>query len=300
LNPICENSPNAFRPVRCDVIAHAAFRAPLASIADLRRQPGPPGRSVLPATFLKNADEQTVAGLSVILHAIAACGLQNTSFTDWGVLAAPRFLARSTMVVSLQRFMTEGAWGVSPHVIPHRSLHSLSGTISNALKMNGPNFGVGGGQAGATEVLLAALSMLERLHLPGLWVVWTALEPEGELDMAGRADPATECRALAVALAPTSPDPKAITLQLEGSHSGPGNVDSELGREYFYLETLLNRLAATGERGGQVSHDLDGGLRVVLQCCRRFQPAMFGCTIGGKPALAVSDTGLTGGAGVQR
>jgi hypothetical protein len=298
LNPICENSPNAPRPVRCDVIAHLAFRAPLASIADLRRQPGPPGSPVVPATFLKNADEQTVAGLSAILHAIAACGLQNTSFTDWGVLAAPRFLARSTMVVTLQRFMTEGAWGISPHVIPHRALHSLSGTISNALKMNGPNFGVGGGPAGATEVLLAAVSMLERLRLPGLWVVWTAIEPEGELDIAGRADHSAECRALAVALAPTSADRNAITLQLEGQN-GPADLASEPDSEYFYLETLLSRLAATGERGGQVSHDLDGGLRAVLQCCRRFQPAMFSCAVG-KPALAVSDAGLTPGAGVPR
>jgi hypothetical protein len=251
--------------------------------------------------LLKNADDQTIGGLSAILHAIAAHGLQNISFANWGVLAAPRFLARSTMVVTLQRFLAEGAWGISPHVIPHRSLHSSSGTISNALKINGPNFGVGGGLTGATEVLIAAVSMLEGLRLPGLWVVWTALEPEGELDLAGHGDPTTECRALAIALAPASSDPDAITLQVEASHGRLADADSATPRDYFFLETLLNRLGATGERGGQVSHHLDGGLQVVLQGRRRFPPARFGCTtIGSKPAPEVSDASLTGGVGVQR
>src|SRR5205823_2855913 len=110
--------------------------------------------------------------------AIHRHGLAGTRFTDWGVLAAPRYLGRSAMAVALQRFAAEGAWGLSPHLIPHHSLHSVSGTISQALKINGPNIGVGGGPGSGAEAFLAATALLSAGQVPGVWVVLTGWDPE--------------------------------------------------------------------------------------------------------------------------
>jgi hypothetical protein len=264
LRPRHENTPAKI--VCCDLIAAAALAVPLQAVGEMRRQPGPPGVASLPINLLKHADEQTVVGLSAILHAIADNGLQNHSFTDWGVLAAPRLLARSTMIVSLQRFLAEGAWGVSPHVIPHRSLHSPSGTISHALKIHGPNFGVGGGPEAAVEVLLAAVALLERRPLPGLWVVWTAQEPEGPMDLDGRGDPNTVCRGLAVALTPPRPKEPRLRLQV-AVNVAPANArpsaTSQLS-DYFYLETLLSQVGPARGPARNIDRDIGHGIRVEL------------------------------------
>lgn len=186
----------------CDISAQAVVRANLESLVELRRHPGPcPGESP-PVSFLKHADEQTVVGLCAVYQAIHKGGLQKTCFCDWGVVAAPRFLGRPAMAAALQRFAVEGAWGVSPHLIPHRSLHSLSGTISQALKIHGPNFGAGGGPNAPTEALLAATALLVGRRLPGVWVVLTCLDPELPPDKDGRLPPATQAAGLALALTP--------------------------------------------------------------------------------------------------
>jgi hypothetical protein len=185
--------------------AHAVVRARLDSLAELRRHPGPHGGEPLPASFLKHADEQTVAGLCAVYQAIDKGGLQETCFRDWGVAAAPRFLGRPAMAAALQRFAVEGAWGVSPHLIPHRSLHSLSGTVSQALKIHGPNFGVGGGPGATTEALLAATALLIGKQLPGVWVVLTCLDSDLPPDKEGRMPPEAQVVGLALALTPIRP-----------------------------------------------------------------------------------------------
>src|SRR6266849_7646094 len=132
--------------------------------AALRQRPGPgPGPGVaLPASLLRHADEQTIAGLAAVLHAIHDFDMNVADFRDWGIAAAPCFLGRATMAVALQRLAAEGAWGISPHVIPHRSQHRVGGTISQVLKIFGPNFGTGGGPGGLVDALLAGPVLLER------------------------------------------------------------------------------------------------------------------------------------------
>jgi hypothetical protein len=174
----------------------------LESLPELRRNPGSVHGEVPPIALLKHSDEQTVIGLCAVYQAIAQGGLQTTCFREWGVVAAPRFLGRPTMAAALQRFAVEGAWGVSPHLIPHRSLHSLSGTISQALKIHGPNFGVGGGPGGTVEALLAATALLVGKRLPGVWIVLTCLSPELPPDEAGRLPPGAQAIGLALALTP--------------------------------------------------------------------------------------------------
>lgn len=235
----------------CDVAAAAALRVSLESLPALRRDPSPSHGEPLPACFLKHADEQTVVGLCAVYQAIRQGGLQATDFRDWGVLAAPRFLGRATMAAALQRFAAEGAWGVSPHLIPHRSLHSISGTVSQALKIHGPNFGVGGGREGAVEALLAATALLECRHLPGVWLVLTCLDPELPPDENGRLPPGTQAMALALGLTPIGPDGSRTRLRIirgtpdaETLARAPRGAGLDLPR----LESLLKGLhEARGE-----------------------------------------------------
>jgi hypothetical protein len=184
----------------CDVLAHGGAWIAPEQLAGVRRKPGPAPSVPLPVSVLKHSDDQTVAGMAAVLQAISSGGLGSTHFTEWGVLAAPRFLGRVAMVSLLQRFAAEGAWGVTPHLIPHRSLHSLSGTVSQALKIHGPNLGIGGGPGALAEILWTATAMLHGDRLPGVWIVLTGWTPE-PVGEAGEPLPAeARCTALAMAL----------------------------------------------------------------------------------------------------
>ena len=152
----------------------------------LRQRPGPDVGLALPPSMLKHADDQTVVGLAAVFRAIHDHRLEPNSFADWGVVAGPRFLGRALFTTALQRFAAEGAWGVSPHLIPHRSLHAVSGTVSQALHLHGPNFGVGGGPNAALEAILAAVALLGADRLPGVWLVLTEWQPELVPDRKGR------------------------------------------------------------------------------------------------------------------
>lgn len=255
----------------CDVAADAVRRVNLESVPELRRNPGPSHREPLPACFLKHADEQTVAGLCAVYQAIQNGDLHTTDFRDWGVLAAPRFLGRPAMAAALQRFAAEGAWGVSPHLIPHRSLHSISGTVSQALKIHGPNFGVGGGPAGSVEVLLAATALLERKHLPGVWVVLTCLDPELPPDATGAMGPGTQAVGLALALMPIRRSGSRLRLQIvrgtpdadtlaSAMRIAGGGADFDLLR----LEALLNVLHGPRDSDMTIVQLLDAHSRLEL------------------------------------
>jgi hypothetical protein len=250
--------------VDCDLTAHASLRVPLEAIPDLRRQPGPPFVESLPCTFLKHADEQTVVGLTAVHQAIHDGGLRG-SFREWGVLAAPRFLGRLAMAVALPRFLAEGAWGVSPHVIPHRSLHAVSGTISQALKIHGPNFGVGGGPGCEPELLLAATALLHGKHLPGVWVVLTRLGPDAPLASSGAPMPGSFVEALALALAPARADWSGhrLRLSVEPMPSAERAVTSPTAPA-FGLSALLEGLRRMKAGEPSLTLALGWGARIEL------------------------------------
>lgn len=187
--------------VRCDVAAWSVLRGSAEEIAHWRKQPVAIGAEKLPVSFLKHADEQTVLALTAVRTALDRAGWQSRSFADWGVIAAPNFLGRISNAGAIQRYQQEGAWGVLPNLIPHLSLHAVSGTISQALKIHGPNFGVGGGaNAGPDAFLLAAAMMTDR-QLPGLWIVLTGYETEWLPSPTGPT-PAPMCQAVVLALTP--------------------------------------------------------------------------------------------------
>jgi hypothetical protein len=241
-------------------LAHGLVRGTAPELAALRQnQEAIP----LPPASLKHADEQTVAALAAVFAAVRKHGLDPGEFTAWAVLAAPRFLGRVTMHATLQRFRTEGAWGISPHLIPHRSLHSVSGTLSQALKIHGPNYGVGGGPGSWSEAFLTAAALVGDSRVPGVWLVLTGWEPEQAPDAAGAGNPAVVCGAVALALASARPDWKGPQLRvtvgpcgLEGSpQPGAGNEAVKA----VNLETLLHALGGPELPRTSVVWQLDRG-----------------------------------------
>jgi hypothetical protein len=162
----------------CGIAAVGLARATEAEVPVLRRQPGTLPGLQLPHGILRHADDQTVLGLSALLRAVADSGRPVGGFSAWGVVFAPRFLGRAATVRALERFDRMGVHGMSPLIIPHLSLHSPAGTLSLALGMHGPNFGVGGGDDHVSEGFLAALAAHAERCTPGLWLVLTAWDPE--------------------------------------------------------------------------------------------------------------------------
>jgi hypothetical protein len=182
--------------------------------AALRQRPGPGPGVALPASLCRHADEQTIAGLAAVLHAIHDFQMNVANFRDWGIVAAPCFLGRATMAVSLQRLAAEGAWGISPHVIPHRSQHAVAGTISQVLKIFGPNLGAGGGPGSVVQALLAGAVLLHGEGLPGVWIVATEWEPEAIPDANGCINPDAVCHAAALAVVAAKPGWHGLRLRV--------------------------------------------------------------------------------------
>ena len=180
-------------------------------------------------------------------------------FTGWGVVAASRFLGRANLAQALRSFSEEGVWGTSPHLIPHFALHSLSGSISLALGLHGPNLGVGGGLHAEAEGFLAALTWLAAGVVPGVWLVLSGWSPELVPDSRGNASPAGECQALALALRAVGTSGKRPVFRVvvgEESRHAPAPLD---------LVGLAKSLGGRGEPSARViATDPKGRLRVEL------------------------------------
>ncbi|MCI0738038.1 MAG: hypothetical protein L0Y72_03270 [Gemmataceae bacterium] len=200
--------------VEAQVTGLATLRADLAGIAQLRKAPGRFGNQPIPPLLLKHSEELTVAGLAAVLRVIDQNNWQERSFADWGAIAAPNLFGRFITADSLCRFKKDGAWGMSPHAVPHGSLHALSGTVSQALKMHGPNLGVGGGPQATADAFLLAAALLSEGVVPGLFVVLTGFEPELLPHELTSSCPGACCLAVALALV-REKDPMAVaSLQI--------------------------------------------------------------------------------------
>jgi hypothetical protein len=254
--------------VSCDLLAFHSVQATAEAIQLLRRRPGPGAGETLPHNLLKHADEQTVVSVAAVLETIHRAGISAAEFSNWGVVAAPSFLGRATLVGALKRFEAEGAWGISPHFIPHRSQHAVSGTISQVLKIHGPNFGAGGSPGGGIDALLAGAVLLEGNRLPGVWVVLSDWEPEMTPDETGGHTPADAvCRATALALIPARTDwqgPRLLIAprgQAASSRSGSGHVVKSLSS----LDALLRVLNGADANLVTVVWQLEAGGWIELR-----------------------------------
>jgi len=244
-----------------EVMGHGLFRMSPEEVPALRRRPAPSpeGWGSVPPSLLRNSDEQTVAGLCAVFTAIANMRSPRERYEGWGVVAASRFLGRANLARALQSFLAEGVWGTSPHLIPHFALHSASGTISLGLGLHGPNLGVGGGLHAAAEGFLAALTWLSSGNVPGVWLVLSGWSPELVPDQSGGAAAATDCQALAIALAaPGSPGRRLAVRALigEAGRHAPAPVD------LVALAQRLEREAVPEPRS--VATDPLGRLRIEL------------------------------------
>jgi hypothetical protein len=191
--------------VRCRVAAHAAVRLAADELNRLRREPLPAVAEPLPASFLKHAEDQSVAAVTAVRRAIAARGWDDPRFGAWGAVAAVNFFGRQGIAQTIQRYAQEGPWAVSPHLIPQHSFHAASGVISQVWRMHGPNFGAGGGPCAATDAFLFGAAVLAERRVPGIWLVLTGheselLPPANDQTPAGTGMP--RCEAAALALMP--------------------------------------------------------------------------------------------------
>jgi hypothetical protein len=186
------------------IAALSILRADAATIENWRRQPIVVGTDKLPISMLRHAEDQSLLALKAVLDARLQAGWDEKSFADWGVIAAPNFFGRLSIAQTVHRYQKEGAWGVSPHLIPHQSLHAASGTISQALRIHGPNFGVGGGPNSAPAAFLLAAAMLVDGALPGLWLILSGHEAEWIPAANGAHAAAPACVAVALALTAAS------------------------------------------------------------------------------------------------
>jgi hypothetical protein len=262
------HSPNGSQrhaAVACAVAGVGIVRATAAELPALRQKPGRVGANPLPPSFLKHADDQTVAGIAAVVRALEGSGLGGTSFADWGVVAASRFMGRTSLAAALIKFKAEGAWGISPHLIPHRSLHSLSGTVSQALKVHGPNFGSGGGPGGAADAVLTATALLHGSRLPGVWVVLTGWDPEPRSDVTGRIlTPDCVCNAVALALVAPAPGGSRLSLRVVPA-GARARRNGHGGLTLFGLEALVHSLADSAGPPTSVVWQLPFGGRVELE-----------------------------------
>jgi hypothetical protein len=202
------------------VIGFATAQASAQQLAALRQNPELPADRSLPAGFLKNADDQTVLALTAVSRAMIDLREPAAAYQEWGLLAAPNLFGRWNIYQALLSYRKEGAWGVSPHCIPHHSLHAVSGTISQALQIHGPNLGISGGPQAVSEALLLAATMISD-SLPGLWVVLSGHEPEFLPQQP--AETPISCLAVALALKPLNAGTSGLCLLV--STGGP-NVQS--------------------------------------------------------------------------
>jgi hypothetical protein len=233
--------------VGCRVAAQATLRASAELIVQLRRQPCAIGGDALPAALLKHSEDQTVVAFTTVARALSRAGWEGRSFADWGVVAAPNFFGRIGIAQTLQRFIEEGAWGISPHLIPHQSLHAMSGTISQALKIYGPNFGISGGPNAGPDAFLLAATLLTDVRLPGLWLILTGYEQEyiPTVNGQGTSTP-PPCAGVALALTRPEPGESGLTLRV-----GPGPYPNEVSLPEFQLTELVEELSRTGPQAAR-------------------------------------------------
>src|SRR5207237_403724 len=117
-----------------------------------RRQPLPLPNGGPAASLIKHADEQTVVALAAVAAAIRDHRLETTDFSAWGVLAGPRYPGRAALVPALARVRAEGAWGMSPHLIPPEPGHGGAAVVALIRRRQSA---VGSGQSSQAGLTLA-------------------------------------------------------------------------------------------------------------------------------------------------
>jgi hypothetical protein len=246
----------------CAIVGFGLAEASLEGIAQLRRDPGPGRPKALEFQVLKHADEHTVLALAAMLNGLEAFPA-DYPFGDWGVVAAPRWPGRLGTAHAIERYRADGPRGVSPMAIPNVCLHCVSGTVSLAFQMRGPNFGVGGGLASVADGLLAGLVVQLEQQPPGLWVLFSEwnIEP-GQVS----ADVSPRAAALALALQPIEQAPLArrLALRPKGAKGERETASSLPPNPYPRIVSLIDYLRRPDTATMTWTCLLDWGMELVV------------------------------------
>ncbi len=206
-----------------------ALRISQDEIAQLRKSPvSLIGNVELPS--LKHSDEQTVAAMAAVALAMQGTELAQVNYGAWGIVASSRFLGRGAVLGVMKRYSKDGPWGVSMQVTPHQTVHSISSTLSLALACHGPCIGAGGGPFDESSAVLAAISLLQRPGVPGVWLIFTGWEPEFTTDSAGRPTGSPECVAAALAILPAPPAKHHSALRMLRAVPSPSRTATQAQR----------------------------------------------------------------------
>ena len=183
----------------CTIRGTAFVTARLSEMIALARQPVPAGGPTIPTRFFRHADEQTVVGLRAVLQIVAATRDEYSNLSSDGVVGASCRAGQPTAARTMISLERKGTVGVTPHVVPQCSLHSLASAVSVALGMHGPNVGVAGGPQAAVEGLLTAATLTPALPPSAhLWLIVTGWDNQPELDRDGNAQNNPTCRGMAM------------------------------------------------------------------------------------------------------
>jgi hypothetical protein len=188
------------KPFELAIVARGTARLSIAELTAMRKQPPDCFSPKLSPLFLKHSDEQTLAALAALYRAKSDFALGGEDFGPWAVLSISRYLGRNSFAALRAKYAAEGAWGISVQVIPHRTAHSVSGTISLALGLHGPAIGVNGGANGEDTGLLALPSILAQPQWNGAWLVFSKWEPELAVNESGDIISNSVCVAAALAV----------------------------------------------------------------------------------------------------
>jgi hypothetical protein len=161
--------------VTARVVAAARVRMPGQDLPGLRDRLAAAFPTTLGTGTLKQCDELTLVAIEAVRRATATVPGPTA---EWGVAAGVRTPGRRRMTDTLARFRDKGAWGVTPHFIPHSLLHSAAGLVGQAFGLHGPAAGVGGTPGSEADVLRAAAAWLAGGDLPGAWLVWAGWATE--------------------------------------------------------------------------------------------------------------------------
>jgi hypothetical protein len=197
LTPLVTDHP-CFAPLKLSIIAGGTARLTFPELAKRRKELMDDLPKSLSLQFLRHSDEQTLTSLLAISEAIRSANMARNDFHDWAIVSSSRNLGRSAFAAAVDKYRDEGPWGVSVHVIPHCTAHSVAGTISLALESHGPC--IGAGLENDSDALLAAACILQRPNWFGAWVVFSAWSPELAIDATGRPNSESMCLAAAIAV----------------------------------------------------------------------------------------------------
>jgi hypothetical protein len=232
--------PSARTAIEARVLTWATVRANAAEIALWRKQPVPTPPSPLTPSQLKNSEEQTIAALWAVSEALVNIERGSIDFSRWGAIAAPIFFGRSAISGSGERYRAEGAWGVSPQSVPQHSLHAISASVSQLLKMHGPNFGVGNGRSSANDGWLTTATLLSENLAPGMWLLLTG-HVTGEYlpGYEGCEEQRPPIEAVALALVPGSTTQSGLQVRIGAEEAPSAFLDA---MPEFSLGALVDEL----------------------------------------------------------